>query len=97
MSELADYQSLFTTEGGRKVLLDLMARYHVGAQVHTAGDPLETAFRDGQRSVVLHLLDQIALGPEPIEQTILRAFESIYLEDSARPPEIVRGAPIDER
>ena len=61
----ADYQTLFATDAGRRVLADLMESFHVVRPVHGTGNTHETAFRDGQRYVVLYLLAK--LGPEPGE------------------------------
>jgi hypothetical protein len=52
----ADYITLFQTDAGRRVLMELMDSYHMLSLVHTIGDPYETAFRDGQRSVVVYML-----------------------------------------
>ena len=44
---------LRTFEDGETVLKDLEARCGYNAVSHVAGDPHETAFREGQRSVIL--------------------------------------------
>lgn len=46
------YKAAFSSEQGRKVLLDMMNKFHV-LNSHE-GD----AFAEGQRSVVLHILHQ---------------------------------------
>ncbi len=46
------YKTLFATDDGDVVLRDLEARFHIDTPVFS-NDPYETAFRDGQRSVVL--------------------------------------------
>ena len=48
----AAYKSAFATEDGDVVLRDLEARFHMETPVFSS-DSHETAFRDGQRSVVL--------------------------------------------
>jgi hypothetical protein len=47
------YLRTFDTEDGKIVLKDLEARCGYNAVSHVAGDPYETAFREGQRSVIL--------------------------------------------
>lgn len=48
------YAFLFGETDGDTVLEDLEARFHVHAPTFSA-DPYETAFREGQRSVVLFI------------------------------------------
>ena len=38
---------------------DLELRFHIRAPVFTSGDPHETAFRDGQRSVILFMQNML--------------------------------------
>lgn len=47
-----DFKSTFATPTGQRVLEDLIDRFHVGRTVFVAGSPDETAFREGQRSVI---------------------------------------------
>ncbi len=55
-----DYETVFSSEAGRRVLADLMATFHMGRSSHVPGDSTETAFREGERHVVLHVLDMLA-------------------------------------
>tara|TARA_Y100000310_G_C20692417_1_gene823203 strand:- start:4448 stop:4687 length:240 start_codon:yes stop_codon:yes gene_type:complete len=48
----AAYRALFNTDDGQVVLEDLEARFHIHRPVFST-EANETAFRDGQRSVVL--------------------------------------------
>lgn len=50
------YRRVFDTEDGQKVIEDLKARFWFHAPVHAPGDTHETAYRDGQRSIVLSLI-----------------------------------------
>lgn len=43
----------FGSEDGRTVLDDLRLRFHMNTPTFVAGDPHESAFLEGQRSVVL--------------------------------------------
>ena len=50
-----DYQSTFDTKEGKRVLDDLKsAYYHRGSYQK---DPYETAFREGQRSVIIRIIN----------------------------------------
>ena len=60
-----DYESLFKTPEGNRVLADLMANFHMGRSSHAAGDSHETAFREGERHVVLHILNMTGKRSDP--------------------------------
>jgi|TARA_B100000035_G_scaffold311671_1_gene321652 hypothetical protein len=50
-----DYQGTFDTKEGKRVLDDLKsAYYHRGSYQK---DPYETAFREGQRSVIIRIIN----------------------------------------
>lgn len=53
-----DYQSAFDTKEGKRVLDDLKSAYYHRSS-HTKGDPHETAFREGQRSVIIRIINLI--------------------------------------
>ena len=61
----ADYVSVFSKKEGAKVLADLMATFHMGRSSHASGDPYETAFREGERHVVLHILNMLGKRSDP--------------------------------
>ena len=57
-SELvSNYKECFTSPAGVKVLKDLEAAY--GNRLSFNSDPYQTAFREGQRSMVLRVLTMI--------------------------------------
>ena len=60
-----DYESLFKTPEGNRVLADLMANFHMGRSSHTSGDSHETAFREGERHVILHIMSMIGQRGDP--------------------------------
>ena len=60
-----DYQSLFATQEGQRVLADLMANFNMGRSSHVPGDPYETAFREGERHVDLHILNLAGERSDP--------------------------------
>lgn len=67
------YKTAFGTDDGKKVLWDLMAVFKVGDQIHVPGDPYETAFCDGQRSVVLHIMSLLRYDPDRFQKEIQNA------------------------
>ncbi len=60
-----DYETVFASKAGQRVLADLMAQFHMGRSSHMSGDSHETAFREGERHVVLHILDMMGKRSNP--------------------------------
>jgi len=60
-----DYETVFSTEAGSRVVADLMAQFNVGRSSHTSGDSHETAFREGERHVILHVLHMLGKRGDP--------------------------------
>ena len=54
----AAYRTLLNTKDGQIVMKDLQARYHINGSTFSQ-DPNETAYREGQRTVVLFLLSML--------------------------------------
>ena len=48
----ADYKIIFGGDEGQRALNDLKLRFHEFTTTHQKGDPYETAFLEGQRSVL---------------------------------------------
>lgn len=69
-----DYVSLFTSETGNRVLNDLMAN-HCVLTATLASDSHRTAFNEGQRNVVLRILNMIIKDPTDVLDRI-RQIES---------------------
>lgn len=53
----ADVLMTFSTESGKNVLNQLMKQYNVLHSTHVTDNSHETAFLEGQRKVVLDILD----------------------------------------
>ena len=47
----ADYKIIFGGDEGQRIFKDLKLRFHESTTTHQKGDPYETAFNEGQRSV----------------------------------------------
>lgn len=57
------YQRVFNSEDGKIVLRDLMKVCHLADLSMLDGDTHETAFREGERSVILRILKTINADP----------------------------------
>ena len=64
-----DAKLLFESNEGAKVLEDLKARYGFYSPTFSA-DPYESAYREGQRSVVLFLMSLMRDEPQREEQDV---------------------------
>lgn len=64
LQRIYDYGTVFTSEAGKRVLDDLRVSFSRRTS-HTPNDPYTTAFREGQRDVVLRIerLIEQALDP----------------------------------
>ena len=51
----ADYKFIFNTEEGKRILDDLKKRCHFHSTTHVKGDRHESAFYEGQRSMVVFM------------------------------------------
>ena len=60
------FSEVFTTPGGDKVLLELTRLYY-DRPSYTKGDQFETAYKEGQRSVVEFILRKMAEKPLTLE------------------------------
>ena len=59
----AAYKLILNSKDGERVLADLEARYHINGSTFSV-DPCETAFREGQRTVVLFLKSMLKDQPK---------------------------------
>jgi len=50
-----NYKFIFNTEEGKKVLVDLEKRCHYHSTTNVKGDSHESAYMEGQRSVILFI------------------------------------------
>jgi hypothetical protein len=63
------YQAAFSTKDGEKVLFDLMKEHYVLGATFSK-DPLEMAFREGERNVVLRILTIMKTNVEELSKKI---------------------------
>ena len=52
---IQNYKTAFKTDAGKLVLEDLKKRSHFYNTTHVKGDPYESAFYEGQRSLVVFI------------------------------------------
>jgi len=60
---IKDYSALFATARGKRVLYDMMLKHWV-MQPTFCNDPIETAYREGQRYVLLNIIEISKISPE---------------------------------
>jgi hypothetical protein len=65
------YKTVFSSPDGQKILEDLMTLFHVRS-IAKGVDPYDTYFRDGQRSVVMHILGHLSLNLEQYRKLITK-------------------------
>ena len=64
----AAYKFILESNDGEVIMEDLELRFHIRSPVFSS-DPYDTAYRDGQRSVILFM--QNMLKPQTIEEEII--------------------------
>lgn len=69
LATMSLYQQVFSTEEGTKVLYDLIKACHVLGTTFDA-NPIEMAYKEGERSVVLRILRTLKTNPEKIMKMI---------------------------
>lgn len=63
------YKELFKTPAGKTVLQDMMARFHMCGPVFDM-EPIAMAHKEGQRDVVLFILDKLNFDDKQLLQEI---------------------------
>ena len=59
-----NYKFIFNTEEGKKVLADLEKRCHYHSTTNVKGDSHESAYMEGQRSVILFIKSMLRKDKE---------------------------------
>ena len=59
-----NYEYIFNTEEGKEVLLDLEKRCHDHSTTNVKGDSHESAYMEGQRSVILFIKSMLRKDKE---------------------------------
>lgn len=69
IDQTINYQSVFSGPEGEKVLFDLMRTHHVIGSSFSK-DPYETAFKEGERNVILRILTIMKTDVETLKKRI---------------------------
>lgn len=73
---LRAFQRILNSGDGASLLQTLQSQFHYEDSTHVPGDPYASAFREGQRSVVLWLMKSISTkNMKQVAQMIERAKE----------------------
>ena len=64
----ADYEAVFKSDAGKRVLADLCTRNFVFSAAMVPGDPFHTHHHDGRRSVITDILSYLSVSVEELEQ-----------------------------
>ena len=59
-----NYKTIFNTDEGKKVLADLEKRCHYHSTTNVKGDSHESAYMEGQRSVILFIKSMLRKDKE---------------------------------
>lgn len=68
IATISNYQTVFNSHVGGKVLWDIMKQGNILNVSHTAGDPYATAFEEGRRSLALFILEKLKTDTKKLEQ-----------------------------
>ena len=72
---IMDFQSTFTSEGGKRVLERLSVLCNENEPTYVDNNALGTAYKEGQRSIILHIGKMLAKNPNIVKQTEARSKE----------------------
>ena len=64
------YKQAFGTPSGKWVLADMATRFHAMAPTYVAGDPTATAHQEGQRNVLLWILQQLSTTEDDVREIV---------------------------
>ena len=71
---IMDYQKLFNTVHGKRVLYDLMNHHQVLSSSYSK-EASETAFKEGERNVILRIMSLLEMDPREMRKQLKKAKE----------------------
>lgn len=71
---VSDYRETFATDFGQRVLWDMMKQFMLRTS-YADGNPHGTAFNEGQRDVLLHILRKLKTDPQKLLKEIEKGIE----------------------
>lgn len=74
LDRAVSYQAVFTSVEGEKVLNDLMKEHHIMGSTFCK-DPYDSAFKEGERAVVLRILSILKINVEELAKRIDKALK----------------------
>lgn len=81
LTTIEAYQLVFSSREGRRVLADLLKLCHMERDTFVAGDPHQTSWRCGQRSVGLRIYEILKLDTKKIA-ALMKEQEMIQNDDT---------------
>lgn len=81
LDQVANYQFVFNSEEGKKVLYDMMKTHYVIGSTFSK-DPYEMALKEGERNTVLRILSILKIDPQKLLEDINKGIEqdNLYLD-----------------
>lgn len=73
VARITDYKKVFESESGKRVLYDLMGTHFFLRTSFVKNDPYETALREGERNVVIRILQRLNMDSARLKEFIERA------------------------
>ena len=70
LANFAEYQKVFSSDNGKKVLWDLMKHCGMLGTSHVPGDSHSTAYNEGSRTVALYILTKLNTNINLLEKRI---------------------------
>ncbi len=70
LATIENYKEIFNTPGGKRVLWDLMQEHYVIAPTFDGCEALEMAYREGQRNVVLRILQLMKIDVRKLAEAL---------------------------
>lgn len=77
LAKVTDYQRVFGSSQGKRVLYDLM-KTHFMLSGTMGRDPYESAAREGERQVVIRILSKLSKDIKELENYIMEADKNAY-------------------
>jgi hypothetical protein len=73
-----DYKRIFTSTSGKRVLKDMMNTHNFLTSSFSAGDTNETFFREGERNVILRILNLLHIDTDEMLKQIEEIQDESY-------------------
>ena len=73
LAKIMDYKSAFGSKPGERVLLDMMRAHFLLSTSYVKDDPYESARREGERNVVIRILEKLKTDEKRFEKLLEEA------------------------